>query len=405
MLGDDVVVVGVHSGKYKTERRTEHIRHAALRHGVEHPIVNDRKFRIWRAYAVQAWPTLVFIGPDGGYIGAQAGEIPADAIVELGRRILAQHESRPKPPPLPLESRASTGSGALEYPAKILAHDETVYVADTGHGRVLEGVVERDRIVVRRELGKGALDAPHGMAREGDRLFVADPRAHRVWSIDLASGDTTPLVGTGEQAHGFPRAAVPADRAAISSPWDVVVHDGTAYLAMAGVHQLWGLDLEDNSVGRHAGSGREDIDDGPLDEATLAQPSGLTVHDGWLYFADAESSAVRRAGLHSGGRVETLVGTGLFESGDEDGVGPAVRLQHPTAVASWKNRVVIADTYNGVVKLLDPEERRVERLAEGFEEPEGLTVVGDHAYVVDTNRHRVVDVDLTSGEVVPLEIA
>ena len=55
----EIVVIGVHSGKYHAERITDRIREAALRLGNLHPIVNDRQFRVWRSYAVQAWPTLV----------------------------------------------------------------------------------------------------------------------------------------------------------------------------------------------------------------------------------------------------------------------------------------------------------------------------------------------------------
>ena len=66
---NEIAVVGVHSGKYVAERVTARIREASIRLGNDHPIVNDRQFRVWRAYAVRAWPTLVVVDPRGYAIG------------------------------------------------------------------------------------------------------------------------------------------------------------------------------------------------------------------------------------------------------------------------------------------------------------------------------------------------
>ena len=45
---------------------------------------------------------------------------------------------------------------------------------------------------------------------------------------------------------------------------------------MAGPHQLWVLDLEKDDVGVLAGSGMENLADGPAPLAAMAQPSGLS---------------------------------------------------------------------------------------------------------------------------------
>src|SRR5437660_4513906 len=75
-----LVVIGVHSAKFENERDTENIRHIILRYGLEHPVVNDADFRIWRAYAVRAWPTLVLIDTDGYVVGQLAGEGHYDVL-------------------------------------------------------------------------------------------------------------------------------------------------------------------------------------------------------------------------------------------------------------------------------------------------------------------------------------
>ncbi len=74
---DEVAIVGVHSGKFLSERETPNIARACERLGVHHPVVNDRQFRTWREYAVRAWPTLVLVSPDGYVLATQAGEVTA----------------------------------------------------------------------------------------------------------------------------------------------------------------------------------------------------------------------------------------------------------------------------------------------------------------------------------------
>jgi thiol-disulfide isomerase/thioredoxin len=62
---NELVVIGVHSGKFDNERETENIRRIILRYELEHPVVNDADFKIWDAYGVQAWPTQILIDPQG----------------------------------------------------------------------------------------------------------------------------------------------------------------------------------------------------------------------------------------------------------------------------------------------------------------------------------------------------
>jgi hypothetical protein len=90
----DVVVIGVHSGKFIAERETARIRDAALRLGATHPVVNDRQFRIWRSYAVRAWPTLAVIDPEGYVRGLHAGEFTVEMIEPLVERMIAEFATR-----------------------------------------------------------------------------------------------------------------------------------------------------------------------------------------------------------------------------------------------------------------------------------------------------------------------
>ena len=83
----------------------------------------------------------------------------------------------------------------------------------------------------------------------------------------------------------------------LNSPWDLTLFDGRLYIAMAGFHQLWEMDLASGEVYPIAGTGREGLLDGPVEYVWLAQPSGITTDGLTLYFADSESSAIRMMGL------------------------------------------------------------------------------------------------------------
>ena len=66
---NELVVIGVHSAKFTGEKETQNIREAIMRYELVHPVVNDKDMRIWDAYGVHAWPTMVLIDPAGKIVG------------------------------------------------------------------------------------------------------------------------------------------------------------------------------------------------------------------------------------------------------------------------------------------------------------------------------------------------
>ncbi|MDQ3696408.1 MAG: alkyl hydroperoxide reductase [Gemmatimonadota bacterium] len=413
----EIAIVGVHSGKYHAERETPRIREAAVRLRNTHPIVNDRQFRVWRSHAVRAWPTLVIVDPTGHALGAHAGEFTAAALTPLIERMIGPYDSAGHLVRGELHVELDTPAivpGVLRYPGKVVVDGDRIAIADSGHNRILIGRLTRDgrgvrigRVIGGPESGLADGDSPRfhdpqGMALDGDRLFVADRGNHAIRAADLQTGVVATVAGTGGQLR------TPEDlrAGALSSPWDVALADGTLYVAMAGIHQLWALDLAARVGSVHSGSKREDLMDGPHTDAALAQPMGIVADRDRLWFVDAESSAVRWAERHPSGIVGTVVGTGLFDFGDRDGMGDEALMQHPQGIARHPDgRLLIADTYNDALKWLDPATRHVTTWVRGLHEPGGVASSSRYAYVADTNAHRLVWVDYTSGEVGEVEIA
>jgi NHL repeat len=445
---DHVAVVGVHSGKYVTERVTERIREASLRLGATHPVLNDRQFRVWRAYAVNAWPTLVAVDPRGYVTGTHAGEFTVEAIAPFIERTLATAREggllNDEPLHFPVDTSPISGSGVLRYPGKVAVADDNIAIADSGNHRVLFGRLDatgrRAQITQvfggTRGFADGAaanarFDSPQGLCFDGGRaLYVADAANHAIRELDLSTGEVRTVAGTGEQL----RTREDLRAGALSSPWDVTLAGDVLFVAMAGRHQIWGLPTADfglrpaapltasfnagkqpaegsepQAAGRtiavRIGSGAEEVHDGAHREAALAQPMGITNNGGRLFFVDAESSAVRWAHIDPSGRVATIVGTGLFDFGDTDGVGDDVRMQHQQGIALHPDgRLLVADSYNDALKWVDPATRRAETWVRGFSEPSGVAIGAEMVYVADTNAHRIAVVGLGDGEVGELEL-
>jgi hypothetical protein len=392
---DSLTVIGVHAGKYSTERSTERIADACARLGVRHAVVNDRQFRIWRDYAVEAWPTVVVIDPEGYVALISPGEFDLETMSSEMARIRQRSEARGTlvrgAEPVVPAPQAVGHEGSLRFPTRAILAGGRLWVSDTGHGRVLEcswNPAER-RAEVRAEYPGFA--EPRGLAELDGAIYVADRAGHSIWR--LGGAERLGVAGTGELgARAI--AAGAAHAAALRSPWGLAASGGRLVVAMAGSHQLWGLDPSVGTLSLLTGTGAEALVDGSAAGAVLAQPTGLALMgEGALAFADCESQAVRVLARDS---VTTLVGTGLFDFGDRPGVGDSALLQHCEDVALHAGVLAVADTYNDRIKMLDPLTRECvpwpgaagEKGA--LREPGGVWSDGSTMLVADTGNHRVV---------------
>lgn len=415
---NQLVVIGVHSAKFQNEKETENIRRIILRYEIEHPVYNDADFNVWQEYGVRAWPTQVLIDPAGYVVGTVSGEGNYEVIDRTISQLLVEFRKRgelnEQPLSLALE-RAKVGDLPLAFPGKVLAdpNSDRLFISDSNHNRIV--VTKLDGTLV-ETVGTGVAGAddgpidkatfyrPQGLALSGDLLYVADTSNHLIRAVNLKTRSVETVAGTGQQTHEYFKAG-PARSIALSSPWDLQLVGRTLYIAMAGPHQIWQLDLDRNEVSTFAGSGREARLDGPLLKSGFAQPSGMAADGMQLYIADSESNIIRAIDL-TAGEVRTLVGGDLFEFGDVDGTGDDVRLQHPLGLVVYGDKLLVADTYNHKIKELDPKRQRVSSLfgtgkpgqvdgkAARFYEPAGLTIAGDKLYVADTNNQAIRVVDL-----------
>ena len=427
---NELVVVGVHSAKFPNEKDSGNLHNAVRRYQLEHPVINDGRFQVWQQYSCRAWPTLMFIDPQGNVIGKHEGEMSFDEFDGLISQMVTEFDAAGtlRHEPLPTTYQKSEDT-PLSFPGKVLAdgNSDRLFISDTNHNRIiitsLDGVLKQiigssEEALTDGPAASSAFNHPQGLALDGESLYVADTENHAIRKVDLIAGVVETIAGTGDQGQNRDGRR-PARSAELCSPFDLIQHNGILYIAMAGIHQLWSLDLNKGLIGPFAGNGGEAITDGPLASAQLAQPCGITTDGVKLYFADSETSSIRSADIDPTGNVRTIVGLDLFVFGDADGSNHNVRLQHPIGITQYDGVLYITDTYNHKIKKVLPATRSAftvlgagsaghtdgPALQSQFSEPSGISFANGKMYIADTNNHAIRVNDIDSGDVSTLGIA
>ncbi len=433
---NELVVIGVHSAKFDNEKDSENIRKSIMRYEIKHPVVNDNELAIWDLYAVHAWPTIVLMDTEG-HIALQVSgegnyEVLDQAVSELIR--LGEKDGTLNRRPIEIKPESDQmETEILRFPGKVKAYADSgglLVISDSNHNRILLSNLAGEILEIigsgeegRNDgsFGEASFNHPQGTLLSGKYIYVADTENHLLRRVDLENKIVETIAGTGQQKwkrfqqgkKEFKPLEIP-----LNSPWDLTMLGDNLYIAMAGAHQIWVFHLDKNTIEPFAGTGAESIQNGPFLKAAFSQPSGIA-SDGKnrLYVADSEVSAVRYLDLEKE-QVGTLVGTGLFDFGDQDGDFNQALFQHGLGVDADENKIYFADTYNDKIKLIDIEDKKVTTLfgsgKEGnrdgsrkeaeFYEPGGISLLNNKIYVADTNNHKIRVANLKTGGVSTLNL-
>ena len=107
----ELVVIGVHSAKFASEKESRNIEEAVHRYRIEHPVVNDSDFVIWKSFGVQAWPSLVLIDPEGYAVWAHSGEATFEQLDALLRKAAPVYRRNGSLNDRPIAIRPCAGEG------------------------------------------------------------------------------------------------------------------------------------------------------------------------------------------------------------------------------------------------------------------------------------------------------
>lgn len=144
-------------------------------------------------------------------------------------------------------------------------------VADSGNNRIVvinEETMECVKVFGSAKVGfvdggqeDSEFNQPQGLCHvfreEQHFVYVCDTKNHAIREINLATNQVCTVVGTGEK--GFDREGNKRPEfQKLSSPWDcLAINRDTLLIAMAGVHQIWALNLVTSRSFNFSGTGKE----------------------------------------------------------------------------------------------------------------------------------------------------
>ena len=403
-----IQVLVVQVPRFDSERQGQRSLKLLRRQGLSFPVLLDADWAAWQRYGIQAWPTLLLVDADGR---------ERERITGLGgdveRALFALCEGLP--PPLEEDLRVAETMPeprlALRFPAAVLATPERLFVADSGHHRILE-CSHGGRIL--RQFGLGTADfidgppdqtafsRPQALALEREALYVADTGNHALRRINLLTGMVDTLCGNGRAGEPVEGPVAAHAHTPLNRPLGLAAAGNQVHIAGAGDNRIWSYDLGRGELLLRAGTGQLELRDGNARSmAAFAQPVALAAVQQQLYVCDALGSAVRSLQLRSE-LVQTLVGQGLWESGDADGPRASARLQHPQGIALSADAPLlwIADSGNGSLRTLrlGGGELATVTLPRRLHGPTGLSVAAGAVWIAETDAHGILRYDIATGE-------
>ncbi len=85
-----LTIVGVHSPEFDSEKKIENVRQQVASLGIRFPVVTDNDYETWRAYKVEAWPTIFVLDKSGRIRWTHVGEGRYDETEQVIQKLLAE---------------------------------------------------------------------------------------------------------------------------------------------------------------------------------------------------------------------------------------------------------------------------------------------------------------------------
>lgn len=401
--GDNLQAAALIAPRFDSERDPRSLQQLHHEHALTYPLALDADWVAWQQFGIESWPTLLLLDAEGRERRRVVGAGPVAELSELVQALVAEAPEAPAKKKIAANGkRGMMPELPLSFPTAIVVGKDKLYLADTGHHRILECDLNGR---IQRQFGSGAYDfldggagvaafrRPQGLALQRETLFVADTGNHALRRIDLRTGEVSTLCGNGD-------APSQVGTAVIDQPCGLQVSSSHLYVAMSGDNRICAYDLSKGELETIAGSGFFAINDGNGMFAAFAQPTGLALRQDVLYVCDAAGSAIRAVYLRDQ-RVQTLVGQGPYDFGNIDGPRTIARLQWPRAIALDPHDPLlwIADAGNDRLCTLRLGGGVISNhsLPQRLHNPGGVACGEDALWIADTGAHALIRIDGRDG--------
>jgi len=88
-----LTIIGVHTPELDFERDIDQLRREVAKLDVKYPVVTDQDYSTWKAYGVEAWPTLFLLDKQGRVRWTHVGEGAYDQTEAAIKMLLAQQNT------------------------------------------------------------------------------------------------------------------------------------------------------------------------------------------------------------------------------------------------------------------------------------------------------------------------
>jgi len=85
-----LTIIGVHTPELDRERDINQLRREVAGLGIKYPVVTDQDYTTWKAYGVEAWPTLFVLDKQGRVRWSHVGEGYYDETEQVIKKLLAE---------------------------------------------------------------------------------------------------------------------------------------------------------------------------------------------------------------------------------------------------------------------------------------------------------------------------
>ena len=394
---DYLSAITIHIPKFTAELDSKFVLDTLSRLNVQLPVCNDNNCLMWQKYNIESWPTFIIIDSHGAIVESVSGDsqlkhIESKVVEQLAK---IQNTLAGKTKEMQVKAKLKSFS-VLNNPSGLLFHNGMLYISDTGNNRILECTTEGN---VKRIFGNGlalnmdgkgseaAFNRPMGLCLAREYLYIADTGNHAVRRIRILDGSIDTILGNGSPGRASEQTVSAFQNVQFNNPCSVNVQQDYLVIADSGNNSLWMYNLVSRKFSLLVGNGELGLLDGVGVRAEMAHPLAMAGSKNDLYVIEGSSSSLRTLAVPEG-RINTLIGHGLFQFGATDGSRQSAAMQFPNALAvdDKQGIIWIADSYNRKIRKYDIAKNTLSSvaIATNFLNPTAISLDDESLWIADS---------------------